>query len=191
MNPHVESIKPVWDDLKYCFISSNRLKRVAKEMAQRTLKNPSWRGPTYQQEDNSQMVIQFFGVESAINFCFTDYVSGRSCNFFYKNTIWHGSSALTPTLSRALDDGIDLLDPFVLANMKLSDASYIFRPHTVSMPMIDERVNNMRNCGQTLLESGWETFERLFRECDYRLFNNGNGIVEHLTRTFDCFRDEV
>lgn len=192
MNSHVESLRPFWDKLIFCSIDQETLKRVAKDIARIEIKPSScWRGVIYPQEDSPETVIQFFGVLNTINFCFTDFRANKSYDVFYKDKMWFGSEALTAAFSRALDEGIDLLNPFILANMKTSTSSHIFRHHSVPMPMISERTINMRHCGGALLTSGWDTFENLFRECDYRLFNDGHGIVEHLTRTFCCYRDEV
>lgn len=189
INSHFATLEPAWRDSKYCWVDMDALDTFAQSLATKEMKIPSWRESVFPQEDDER-IIDYFGVVNAINFCFTDFATDKKYDVEYHGKIWSGAYALAAAVTRALEHKYNMLDPYFLANMTYPLAETIFRHHSIPMPMIYERVMNLRDVGATLLRTGWDNFDNLFKESNYYLFNNGDGIVEHLTKLFVSYRDE-
>lgn len=189
INSHTASIEPAWRDPTMCFIDMDALDTFAQNLAQKQMEAPSWREPVFPQEDDERF-IHYLGVVNSINFCFADFATDKKFDIEYRGKIWSGAYALHAAVARALVNKYDLLDPYFLANMTYPLAEIIFSHHTTPIPMLAERVANLRDVGATLLRTGWDNFANLFKESDYYLFHNGNGIVERLTKLFVSYRDE-
>lgn len=55
---------------------------------------------------------------------------------------------------------------------------------------MDLRIAILREVGFVLLEKFQGKWINLFEEANWRVFNNGKGIVEILAKNFPSFRDE-
>jgi hypothetical protein len=190
MNPYAESCAFVADDPKHVFIDLYPLKKIAVEFAHRgDLITPPWREEVFPESD--EKIIEFFGVVNSINFCFTDFLTNNKFDVEYpegSGKIWRGAFAMTAAMRRALDDGINILDPRILYQLTSNDVKHIFRHVSTPIPMLKERFINLQNVGKVL--SYWcGSFTRIFREADYKLFSNGDGIVEKLAVFFESYRD--
>lgn len=190
MNCYVESLKPVWENPSYVFVSEDGLKTCAERMARSDLAIPSWREPVFP-EDNR--IIEFFGVADAINFHFTtDPKTGQKFDVEYpkgSGQVWTGSMAMAACLKRAMDEGMLIASPLFLMSLTMRDMGYIFRHKTTPMPMLYERHVNLLNLGMTL-HGECINFKDIFEMADYRAFNEGTGIVEKIVDLFKCYRDE-
>ena len=189
MNPYAESCAFVADDPKHVFINKQRLEEVARETAFKDLKIPSWREEVFPESDEN--IIEFFGVANSINFCFTDFKTDKKYDVEYpegSGKIWPGAFGMTAAVKRAIEDGFPILDPHFLMFLTEKDAKHIFRHVTTPIPMFEDRVINLRNVGKVL--SYWcGSFAKIFKESDYKLFSNGNGILEKLAVFFESYHD--
>lgn len=181
MNPYEESCAFVNDSPKHVFINDIQIERIAKDLAGKDLKCPAWREPVYPESDDK--IIEFFGVTNAINFCFTDFKTGKKFDVEYpekSGKIWTGAFAMQVAMKRAIEDGLDILNPAVLYNLNKDDTLHIFRHVSTPIPMIGARLNNLRDIGCTI-KTKFGSFKKLFESSDYKLISNGNGIVERLS----------
>lgn len=192
MNPFMQSLRPLWDRAEYCQVRSSRLKEVALELSTSELKAPNWRGPLFPESDDSKF-IDFLGVINAINFCFADPQTGKKFDTEYpikSGIVYKGSSAMAACMMRALGNGVPILSPEYLARFSQKEAREIFRCHTNPIPMLGSRIAALRNVGATLsgLGESW-SFSKIFSDAEYRLFNNGEGIVEKISGHFLSYTD--
>ena len=190
MNPFVASLKPALKNPKHCFVGEVALEVLAQDLAKKEFKTPAWREPCFPESDDG--IIEFFGVANAINFCFTDFKTGRQFDVEYprgSGQIWKGSFAMVASLKRALDENFPILHSYTLSQFSPKFARHIFRHHSVPIPMLNERVKNLQNIGRTFGSKKIWSFTDLFKDSDFYLFNNGKGILEKLTGFFDCYKD--
>ena len=187
MNPYVKSVEVVWNKPRYCFLNERIIWEVAEELSNQNLIVPAWREPVFPEDD--EKIIEVFGVENSINFCYTDFQTGQKYDVEYGKQTWRGSFALSAAIKRALEENIPILDPYFLMRLGRNEAKHIFRCKTTPMPLFQERINNLHDVGQTLINTGLGSFKQLFVEADYRVFNNGKGIAERLTTLFKSYQD--
>lgn len=181
MNPYEESCYSVKDNAGHAFIDEEKLEKIAVELASKDFKCPAWREPVYPESDDT--IIEFFGVINAINFCFTDFKTGKKFDVDYpegSGKIWTGAFAMTAAIKRAVEDGLDILDPAVLYNLTQERVERIFRHVSTPIPMLKERLNNLRDIGFTI-KTRLGSFRKLFEDSDYRLNLGSDGIVERLS----------
>ncbi len=195
MNPFMQTLMPLAESAEHCRINENKLNESAREFAQLDLKAPSWRDSWYPKEDDEIFTEFLFRINS-INYYFKNRDSKNKFDTEYPNgsgKVLRGSAAMIACMKRALKNGIPILDTNYLAGFDITEAKRIFTCHRNPMPALSERVKSLRNLGFTLLENkrmGKPTsFSEILMESDYRLFNNGNGIVEKLAK-FPSYYDE-
>lgn len=190
MNPYVESLKPVWENPQYVFVNDQAIDDLACKLATDDLKAPTWREDVFPESEEN--ILEFFGVANAINFCFTDFKTGNKFDVEYptgSGQIKKGSFAMTASLKRALDESVSILDPKFLIDLDRRQVEKIFRCHATAIPMLDERIENLRNVGWALSNSAIKSFRQLFELCDYRLFANRHGILEIIPGILQSYLD--
>ncbi len=186
MNKFTQSILD-WKFIpKHCFLEN--LFNIAWDFAGRDFEIPKWRGATFPEADDN-IFIEFLGVVSAIDFCFTDRTGKKFDVEYPKGEIQHGTYALGASIKRAIDEGVPVLDLSFLSTLTEENAAIIFRPVTTPITMLSERTYNLRNVGYVLENSGIGSFSNLLKESNFCAFNNGDGVVEKLVKLFSCFKD--
>lgn len=189
MNPYARSCAIVAKNPRHVLINLKNLYDLAKKLAGETFRLPNWREEVFPESDEN--IIDFFGVANSINFCFTDFKTCKKYDVEYpegSGKIWHGSFAMTAAIKRAIENGVNLLDPDILKSLIFKDIQHIFRHVSTPIPMPNDRLKNLRNIGN-VLKTYYGSFKKLFEACNYKLFNGGNGIVESLTGNFQAYRD--
>lgn len=192
MNPFVESAKVVWENSQHVFVSDQAISDLACKMAADDLQAPAWREDVFPEDDDQ--FVEFIGVANAINFCFTDFATGEKFDVEYpigSGQIKKGAFAMAASLRRAMDEGVPILNPKFLIALSMGEARRIFRCHTMAIPMLSERVCNLRNVGGVLSARAIKSFKQLFEVCGYRLFADGGlGILDVLPwRMFESYND--
>jgi hypothetical protein len=175
---------------KYVFIDEGKLLEVREEISQMDLGHNDWRGPVFPEEDGDRF-IAFLVVSGAINFCFTDFTTDKSFDVEYPGgKIQKGAFAMFAALMRAMEEGIDVLNPRVLAEITHEEVRHIFRHVKTPMPMIEERTRNLVNLGRSFRSKRMD-FADIFRKNGFRALHSsgGGGIVPDLAR-MACYNDE-
>lgn len=188
MNPYEESCAFVNDNPNCVFIDEIKLEKIAAELASKDLKCPAWREPVYPESDDK--ILEFFGVINAINFCFTDFKTGKKFDVEYpegSGKIWTGAFAMAAAMKRAIEDGLDILDPAVLYNLSQEKVEHVFRHVSTPIPMLERRLNNLRDIG-CMLKIKFGSFRKLFEVSYYKLVPGGDGIVERLI-SYESYND--
>lgn len=185
MNPYADSAFFIVENYKHCFIDYARVFALAKKFAEQDLKAPSWRDPVYPEGDDK--IIEFLGVVNSVNFCFTDFSTHKKFDIEYpegSGKIWSGAFGMAMCFKRALSEGIPILDPRFLMHLTEKDAANIFRHKTTAIPMLYERVRNLRNVG-LVLQSEFKSFGQIFKQNDFRFLD----IVNQLSNNFSSYHD--
>jgi len=191
MNPYFESLRTLWQNPdfkpKHVSINQERLEAVARDLAMKELPLPQWREEVFPQADNDTF-IDFLIVSGAINYCFTDFKTGKKYDVEYpkgSGKIWYGSYAMFAALKRAMDEGIDILNPRFLSKLDLDETYYIFRHVSTAIPMVGSRLGQLRYLGE---DSFRASFAEEFNFLDFR---EVAGCVEHLTLQYSrSYEDE-
>jgi len=181
MNPYLESLRRAWESPsfkpKYVFIDEERLEALAGDLAMSELPLPQWREEVFPQADDD-IFIDFLVVSGAINYCFTDFRTGKKYDVEYNDKIWTGSMAMFAALKRAMDEGIEILHPGVLAKLDLGETHYIFRHVTTPLPMLESRWEHLKWLGG---DCSGKSFAEEFNSLDLREVEK---CVKHLTAQY-------
>lgn len=187
-NPALRSVLPLVRNPQHVYINLGKLTSTAQEYAGKHIALPEWKIPVFIDTDDYEKKANFFYIGNSINFQFTGG-NGTKYSTKYKDESWSGAFGMWAALKRALDENIPILDSDFLKKMSLKDAKYIFRGNHIEIPMIEERVSILNEVGQNLSKLYEGNFINLIKSSGNKLFNNGDGIVERLTRDFPSFND--
>jgi hypothetical protein len=186
---------PVLDSLRYAIESSRdvhtnheKLVEVASWMAYEELPMPEFVLPYGVGKGDPDEVIDFILVADLIDTAFTDFQSREKFQVDYAGKHWSDSEAEFACMKRALDRGVPLLDGTFLAGITRSELDEVFRGN-IEMPMLDEKLQVLRQAGAVLAEKYGGRFHRFVHSCAPRLYDNGNGLIDRLVTEFPRFND--
>lgn len=190
MNPFAETLRPVWENPRHVSINWGLLERMAQELTNERIEIPNWRLPCLPEEDDENFV-QFLGVTTAINFCFTDPRTKERYRFVDKQgKEWQGAMAMSMAMKEARERGIPVLDPDWLRGVSKEALGSILEKDA-PIPLLAERVSILQSVGFALKIWYEGSFSVLCERADYRLFDQWRGIVERLNHDFPhAFCDE-
>jgi len=174
---------------EFVFIKKDKLEDVAKKFANQHLTLPDWNAPVYPEEKNKQ-TVDFFFVGNSINFAYTDFETKQKWAAEYKGKQWKGAYGMFACLKRAVDNNIPITEGEYLKDLTEKELNKIFEG-SFQIPMFNERLNILREVGWVLCDKYDGHFYNLVLASKNRLFNNGKGIVERLTKDFISFDDSV
>jgi hypothetical protein len=178
LNQIIQRAESFLQKSRWVHIDEENLALFVDSMWQKTRETPidlpKWDGDAFLPHLSSlEEVSQFFFVGCAINFCFwkTSYTNV----FQYKN--YQGSEAMWKMISQ----WPELLDMTKLSN--LTETEFKERAHDI--PMIYERVQNLREIGKTLSHQFHGKVIHMLEESHF----NANKIVETIVRFFPRWND--
>lgn len=189
-NPFIKTLKVIWEKPRYVFVDEKKIKLFAKVLAADDLVAPSWQIPNVVPERSDETFIEYLGWVNSVNFCFTNFLPPhyKYTIEFPARTIWSGALALGAAFMRAFED-TDFRIAGYMKNLSSKQAQKFFEG-IYPIPLFDLRVAILREVGQILSEKFDGRWINLFEESNWRVFNNGKGIVELLMNNFPSFRDE-
>jgi len=176
-------------DPRYVFINYEKLIEVSEEIAQMDLGHNDWRGDVFPKEDDDRFMA-FLVVSGAVNFCFTDFTTDKSFDVEYPaGKIQKGAFAMFAALMRAMEEGIDVLDPDVLWDLTQDEVNYVFRHAETPLPMLYWRKQHLNNLGRHFRNKRM-SFADVFRKTGFKSIHTigGGGIVSELARV-GCYGD--
>lgn len=186
-SPVLDSLPPVIDASRHVRTDVDRIAAVASWMAYEELPFPSF-GLAFDPEKERDRAIDFEMVSSSINTAFTDFATGVKFQTEHQGQVHSDSHAMTACLKRAIDQGIPVLDGRYLAGLTRADLASIFTGNT-EMPMLDEKLQVLRDVGAVLAERYDGAFHNFVATCTPRLFDGGKGLVDRLIAEFPRFDD--
>ena len=155
MNPYVEQIERGITEYKFCSLNIARLEQYAEQIAREKFIVPTWRGGCFPKADDD--IINYFGAVNAINFCFTDFSTGKSFDVEYPDgsgQIWYGSMALAAAFTQALHEHRAPLNAEFLRTFSSQTLKQVLRNYTTPIPMFSERYTLLRALGRDLIGVG-------------------------------------
>lgn len=185
-NPFLKSLRPLLAHPRHVTLNEGALSALAERMAQEEFSVPCWREPVFPKTDD-EVFVNFIGVGNAINFAFTDFETRQSFRVQWLGREWRGAYAMWACLSRARENGLQIVNAAFLAELTLQEFNRIFSG-SFKLPLSNERLQNLREIGAVLAARYNGTFWNLVCKARNRAFGSG-GIVERLITDFHSFQD--
>lgn len=189
MNPVFASNQQVLDSGRYVHVNTFKLDELAKEMAQEALSIPSWNWPPYPGDDEeAATIIDYFGVQNAINFAFTDFEGKGKWTTEWNGKVFRGSTGQSAAIWRAHNEGVPILDGAYLATMTREDGEHLFRGN-FEIPMLDDRVRLLNDFGTVLTEHYQGRFSNFIDAAAPRAFGDDGIVTKLVTEMPTVFED--
>jgi hypothetical protein len=186
---------PVLDSLRYAIESSrdvrtnyDKILEVASWMAYEELPMPEFALPFGVGQGHANEAIDFILVADSIDTAFTDFANHEKFQVDYAGQHWSDSDAEFACIKRAVDSGVPFLDGHYLAQLTRAELNKVFTGN-IEMPMLDEKLEVLRQVGQVLAQNYNGRFHNFVHSCSPKLYDNGNGVVERLVKEFFRFND--
>jgi len=187
-NPYIKSLSPIFKKPKLVFVNEDKLKEVAGNLRAEEFFPPSWKEQALPDGDYNTF-IDFLGIDSSINFCFTNPFTKKRFQVEYKGEISSGYFAMLACLKRALEEGVPILDCKWLKKVTIEQMEHIFRGIN-PISLIKERTLIFQEVGEVLERKYGGHFYNLFEEAGYVAFaKDKTGIVNRLITDFPSFFD--
>ena len=176
----LDSIRPVIENLEHVWIDENRLRSIGRSLDETILELPTWSDPViYPREDGG--VIPYLLLFNTINFAFWGADKWR---VEYDGQVLDGAYGLMAALTRAVEEGIPILEGAYLREMTEERLRHILRGEG-ELLLFGERVEILREVGEVLVGEFGGSFSRLYAAAGGSAPCLVNLLVEH----FPSFRD--
>ncbi|MDY0095377.1 MAG: queuosine salvage family protein [Candidatus Vecturithrix sp.] len=123
-------------------------------------------------------------VLDALNFCFWEDPGHSKWSVEYNGEEYSGYWALAASLKRAYEEGVPLTNAEFLATISSKTVEKIFRGQQ-TIPLLQYRVNHLREVGKVLLEKYDGTFINVLQ----RASQNAVALVKEVVANFPSFND--
>jgi putative queuosine salvage protein len=187
-SPVLESIAPVIEHSQDVHTHLDRIRQVAGWMAYEELPMPDYALPLGAGEEDPNWITDYILTTACADTAFTDFSTHAKFAVKYAGREWSDSDALFACMQRALDEGVPVLDGAFLARLTRPQMEEIFAAN-IELPMLDEKMEILREVGKILAERYDGRFHRFLRTCSQKLYDGGNGLVERLATEFPRFND--
>ncbi len=133
-------------------IDEERIKQLAPRWLGAGFTPPLW-DPRFHYRGSPILTAQYMFVVDTLNFCFWGDPKWR---ISYRGNLLDGYWALAASITRAVEEGMPVLDAWYLAEISDQSVAAIFRGEG-EIPLLRERAANLREAGRWLLEryQGW------------------------------------
>ena len=153
------SVKPVVDDLRFVEIDGGAVRSFCDRQDPRGIELPDWREEfIYPWDDEG--AADYFLLFNTINFAFWAKGDSEKWNIDYKGRRLDGAYGLMGALSRALEEGVPLLDGAFLSRMTGEVLRVVLRGRG-ELVLFNERVRILREVGAVLVDRYDGRFDRL------------------------------
>ncbi|KAK0180909.1 hypothetical protein PV327_003241 [Microctonus hyperodae] len=184
-----ESAKLIARLAKNVFIEEEGIKSLACEVLEglkdRTISINNFSQSDLHPNSGHPKAIDWIFVLDTLNFCFW---SSNNDNKWKVNG-HTGYFALCAAIKRAVDEGVPIIDPNYFANINKNDLGRILRGDSGSetIPLLDERVQNLQQVGKILVEKYNSTFVECVKAAQY----SAEKLLKLIINEFECYRDEA
>jgi hypothetical protein len=187
-SPVLDSIRPVIEQSRDVHTNPEKIAEVARWMAYEELPMPDYGLPFGLGQGNADETMDFILTTASIDTAFTDFSSHIKFQVDYAGRNWSDSDALFACMKRAMDSGVSILDGKFLAGITRLQMETIFAGNIV-LPMLDEKMQILRQVGATLAEKYNGRFHNFVKSCSPTLYDNGSGLIDRLVGEFPRFND--
>ena len=159
---------------------------------------PLPQGPApYHYFEGTAATAEWLFVLDTLNHCFWPEVGAPLWEIYYGNRVLSGYWALAASLKRAMEERIPIHEAKTLTWLDRKTLAYIFRG-SGQIPLLDERLKNLRQAGQVLLDRFQGTFIHVLEEAKGSAvelvflvaaeFPSFNDIATHMGETVYFFK---
>ncbi|KAF4126343.1 Protein of unknown function (DUF2419) [Geosmithia morbida] len=171
--------------------SKKAAETIYLKMQENNYSTATWSDHELHPKDKDESTVDFIFTMDLLNFSFwSELPDDERFAVEYKGKLRTGYWSLVASLQRALDEGIPITDPHYWQDetkCNLESLRHVFRSATEEeMPLIEERLDCLREAGQVLHEYYDDSPVNLIQAAD----GSAARLVNMLARDFDCFRDE-
>ncbi|UCG13386.1 MAG: queuosine salvage family protein [Deltaproteobacteria bacterium] len=182
--PVLSSCRAVAEESQFVHIESPAISRYLDNNSQGEIP-PLPLGPApYHYFDNSAASAQWIFVLETVNHCFWPDEGFPRWGIRYRNVSLSGYWALAASLKRAMKEGISINLAETLVTLQRGTLGRIFRG-TSEIPLLDERLANLRQVGQVLLQRFQGNFIHVLEEAR----GSAVDLVLLVAREFSSFND--
>ncbi|XP_029462080.1 queuosine salvage protein [Rhinatrema bivittatum] len=188
-----ESGKFIAENSQDVFIDLEGVKNVAEmlvtKVANKEITLAGWKSL---HELNPQAIdedaVNWVFVADTLNFSFWSETDEHKCLVKYKGKMYSGYWALCAAMNRALDEGIPITDASYYATITLDQLKHVLRSDTdVPLPLIEERLQVLREAGNILLEKFGGSYLNCVKKCE----KSAQKLLQVVVENFPSYRDEA
>lgn len=177
------SVRPVVEHPRHVEIDGGRVRGFCRERPAAGIRLPDWRKEFIYPWDDER-AADFFLLFNCINFAFWAMPGETKWRIEYKGQQLDGAYGLMGALTRALEEGVPLLDAAFLAEMAEGDLARILRGEG-ALVLFRRRAEILREVGKGLVERHGGRFGNLLRAAR----GSAAALAEILVAEFPSFRD--
>ena len=142
-------------------------------------------GPApYHFYDSTSATAEWLFLLNTVNHCFWPDVGSPPWTVEYNNEALSGYWALAASFKRAMEEGLNIHRATTLAELDTPTLAHIFRG-SGRIPLLEERVKNLRQAGCVLLDRFQGSFIHLLEEAA----GSATKLVDLLVKEFSSFND--
>ncbi|MCX6354472.1 MAG: queuosine salvage family protein [Candidatus Aureabacteria bacterium] len=179
----LESVRPIINDLRHVEIDAGRVQQFCEERPARAAGMPDWKLDFAYPWDN-EGAADFFLLFNCINFAFWAKGNGVKWRVEYKGKEYDGAYGLMAALTRALDEGMPLLEGAFLGEISDELLGHILRGRG-ELVLFSERAAILREVGRGLAENYGGRFRNLLRAAQ----GSASAVAGLLVTRFPSFND--
>ncbi len=185
--PVLSSLGPLNSRCRWVAFHPEQLDAAVKLWGDALPGRNTWRHPCHY-FDGAEETLRWIFVLDILNHCFWPDEGEPTWTVRYNGRDYSGYWGLAASLKRALENGFPVTDPAYLAELSERDLRKIFRgTDEAEIPLLKERLSNLREAGQVIL-SCWEgDFIHLLEETR----GSAVGTVQQVVTSFGSFQDEA
>ncbi|MBI2885935.1 MAG: hypothetical protein HYY02_01870 [Chloroflexi bacterium] len=178
-----EATAAVVAQARHVRIAPEAAETLARRWASEGVGPPGWY-PKHHFFDGTHRSANWLLALDAVNFSFWSQDPAERWEIDYRGERLDGYWALAASLTRAVEEGAPLWDARTLAELTQGDVYRIFRGKGV-IPLMADRLNNLREAGQALLDRYRGQFIHAITAAE----GSAARLVALLARDFPSFRD--
>ncbi|PYI23093.1 UPF0553 protein c [Aspergillus violaceofuscus CBS 115571] len=161
-------------------------------MQKKEYSTQTWAEHELHPKAKDERTVDFIFTMDLLNFSFwSELPSDKRFAIEYRGKKWTGYWSLVAALQRALDEDIPITTPEFWANEEECTEEvikHVFRSATEEeIPLLEERLQCLREAGRVLCRE----YEGSFLNCIYSANYSAAALVNLVTESFACFRDET
>jgi hypothetical protein len=174
----------VVEQSRYVQINTTAIENLVADNAHLTI-SPLTLGPApYHFCDSTGATAEWLFLLDTVNHCFWPDAGSSPWTVEYNNEVLSGYWALAASLKRAMEEGFSIHRATTLAELDSQTLAHIFRGRG-KIPLLEERVRNLRQAGQVLLDRFQGSFIYLLEEVG----GSATKLVDLLAKEFSSFND--
>jgi hypothetical protein len=179
----LKSVRPIAESLRYVIIDGACAKDFCGSHAPGDIVLPRWQDDCIYPWDNSE-AADFFLLFNCINFAFWKKEGKKKWGIQYKGKRMDGAYALMGALTRAVEEGLPILDGAFLKQMTPQLLGEILRGDG-ELVLFQERVDILREVGAALVERHGGKFGKLLKKAE----GSASNCARLLVHEFPSFND--